>query len=117
MTVIGGERHDVGLGSSRLVPLADARDEAARLRRIAGAGGNPLADRRRERRTVPTFKEAAQKVHAAHSAAFKKGRSPSTIRRVPALAFRPFCPHHRTGVCVPASERFSLGRSCRVGCR
>ena len=51
--------------------LADARDEATRLRRIARAGGDPLADRRRDRQTVPTFEEAATSVHAANAAGFK----------------------------------------------
>jgi integrase len=70
-TVVAGKRRDIGLGSAQLVPLADAREEAAKLRRMARAGGDPLAERRRERRTVPTFEEAALKVHAAHAATFK----------------------------------------------
>ena len=70
-TVVAGKRRDIGLGSAQLVPLADAREEAAKLRRMARAGGDPLAERRRERRTVPTFDEAALKVHAAHAATFK----------------------------------------------
>jgi integrase len=73
-TVISGRRRDVGLGSTKLVSLADARVEAARLRLIARDGGDPLAERRRERLTVPTFKEAAQKVHEAHSAAFRNAK-------------------------------------------
>jgi integrase len=70
-TVVTGKRRDIGLGSARLITLADARDEATRLRRIARAGHDPLAERRRERRTVPTFKKAAQTVHAAHAATFR----------------------------------------------
>jgi integrase len=70
-TVIQGKRCDIGLGSARLVSLADARDEASRLRRLARAGGNPLAERRRAKRTVPTFREAAKTVHASHAAAFR----------------------------------------------
>jgi integrase len=54
-----------------LVPLAEAREHAHRLRKIARSGGDPLAERRREHRAVPTFKEAATQVHASHSAAFK----------------------------------------------
>ena len=41
---------------------------------MARAGGNPLAERRRERVTVPTFKEAAQTVHAAHAATFRNAK-------------------------------------------
>jgi len=73
-TVIAGKRRDIGLGSVQLVSLADAREEAARLRKSARAGGNPLAERRRERVTVPTFKEAALKVHASHSASFRNAK-------------------------------------------
>src|SRR3954454_11543376 len=32
---VNGKRHDIGLGSARLVTLADARAEATRLRKIA----------------------------------------------------------------------------------
>lgn len=73
-TVVAGKRRDLGLGSARLVTLADARDEATRLRRMARAGGNPLAERRREQRVVPTFKDAATQVHASHSATFKNAK-------------------------------------------
>lgn len=68
-TVVLGRRRDIGLGSARLVPLAEAREAAARMRRLARDGGDPLAERRRARMVVPTFKEAAEKVHAeaAHS--------------------------------------------------
>jgi len=71
---IAGKRSDLGLGSAKLVSLAEAREEALRLRKIARSGGNPLAERRRERRTVPTFKEAATQVHAAHSATFRNAK-------------------------------------------
>lgn len=70
-TVVKGRRRDIGLGGLSFTSLADAREEAARLRKIARSGGDPLAVRRRARITVPTFKEAAEKVHAAHGASFK----------------------------------------------
>src|SRR6478736_6361686 len=54
-TLVKGKRCDIGLGSLTLVPLAEAREEARRLRKIARGGGDPLAERRREQRTVPTF--------------------------------------------------------------
>ncbi len=69
--VIAGKRTDVGLGSAALVTLAAARKEAVRLRNMARSGGDPLAHRRKERRTVPTFEQAARTVHAAHSPAWK----------------------------------------------
>jgi len=73
-TVVAGKRRDIGLGSAQLVPLADARVEAATLRRSARAGGNPLAERRRKQRVVQTFKEAALKVHSAHAETFRNAK-------------------------------------------
>jgi hypothetical protein len=42
-TVILGKRSDIGLGGVSLVRLAEAREEASRLREIARAAGDPLA--------------------------------------------------------------------------
>ncbi len=70
-TVIKGKRCELGLGALSLTPLAEAREEAARLRRIARKGGDPLAQRRQERRTVPTFEEAARQVHESRAATFR----------------------------------------------
>jgi integrase len=72
--VIMGKRRDIGLGSVRLVPLADAREEAVRMRRKARDGEDPLAERRRASLVVPTFREAAKTVHAAHAATFKNDK-------------------------------------------
>jgi len=63
-TVIKRKRCELGLGGLSLVSLAEAREEAVRLRKIARIkGGDPLAERRRERRIVPTFEEAARMKH------------------------------------------------------
>ncbi|MGH8293579.1 MAG: tyrosine-type recombinase/integrase [Gammaproteobacteria bacterium] len=70
-TVVGGKRCDIGLGSVALVTLHTARKEATRLREMARSGGDPLAQRRKERRTVPTFREAAEQVHKLHSPSWK----------------------------------------------
>ena len=70
-TVVKGKRCDLGLGSVTLVSLAEAREEARRLRRIARTGGDPLAERRHEQRPVPTFEQAAGQVHAGHEAGFR----------------------------------------------
>ena len=56
-TLVMGTRRDIGLGGVTLVSLAEAREEARRLRKIARDGGDPLAERRR--RAVPTFGDAA----------------------------------------------------------
>jgi integrase len=73
-TIVRGRRRDIGLGSTQLVSLAQARVKAAQLRLLARSGGDPLAERRRERRKTLTFKEAAKRVHEAHSATFKNDK-------------------------------------------
>jgi integrase len=64
-TVVRGRRKDIGLGSLSTTPLADAREEAARLRGKARRGDDILMIRRMEKRkaNVPTFREAATTVH------------------------------------------------------
>lgn len=70
-TAVRGKRRDIGLGSARLVTLAEAREEAYRLRKIARKGGDPLAELRLERHSAPTFEEAARQVHELHSKDFR----------------------------------------------
>lgn len=69
--MIQGKRRDIGLGSASLVTLAEARDMAHDMRKIARAGGDPLADRRAARRVVPTFEEAAKSCHGDHKEGWK----------------------------------------------
>ena len=70
--VIGGRSRALGLGSFALVSLAEAREKALANRKLARAGGDPLAARRRAR-AMPTFEEASAKVIAIHRAAWKPG--------------------------------------------
>ena len=70
-TVVHGRRTDIGLGGHSTTTLAEAREEAAKLRKTARAGGNPLEERRKARVTAPTFKEAAIQVHMDHSKTWK----------------------------------------------
>lgn len=59
-TTVHGHRRDLGIGSASLVSLAEARDVALRLRKIARSGGDPDAARRCEN---ITFEIAARRVH------------------------------------------------------
>lgn len=70
-TVIHGKRCELGLGGLSLVSLAEAREEAARLRKIARRNGDPLTERRQERRTIPSFEEAARTYHASIVGTFR----------------------------------------------
>jgi integrase len=84
---VNGERRDIGLGgvdTSTLSPLseigddlpleqrdrltlAQARELASRLRNVAKAGRDPTAERRRDRRAPPSFREATEATHKALS--------------------------------------------------
>ncbi|MEQ1724412.1 MAG: integrase arm-type DNA-binding domain-containing protein [Sphingopyxis sp.] len=68
--VIHSKRHDIGLGSATLVSLAEAREAALQNRKEARAGGDPLAIRK-QTSAIPTFAEAAQKVHELHLPTFR----------------------------------------------
>jgi hypothetical protein len=62
-TVVHGHRRDLGLGSTRLVSLAEARELARQLRKVARAGGDPIAERDKDRSRSPSFEEAARHVY------------------------------------------------------
>lgn len=85
---VDGRRRDIGLGSvetaslamrsdigddlpleekSRLT-LAEARELAARLRNAAKAGRDPAAERKKDRKPPPSFKDAAIATHKAQTA-------------------------------------------------
>ena len=61
--VIRGRRRELGLGGFPLVPLKDARAAALANRRLARAGGDPLAEKRRLK-SMPSFAAAAEAVLA-----------------------------------------------------
>jgi integrase len=73
-TMVQGRRRDIGLGSARLVSLAEAREKASLYRKTARAGGDPIAEHRKAHVPVPTFEQAARLVHAHHSAAWRNAK-------------------------------------------
>ena len=74
--VVRGRKREIGLGSVVLVSLAEAREQALANRKLARAGGDPLAEKRRSL-GVPTFAEAAGHVIEQKRAGW---RSPKTAR-------------------------------------
>ena len=58
-TTVQGARRDIGLGAPPSVTLKGAREEAVKLRAVARAGEDPLAEKRRQQH-VPTFEKAAR---------------------------------------------------------
>jgi len=91
-TVVQGRRRDIGLGGATLVTLGEAREKALALRKLARDGGDPLAERRKARATVPTFAEAADEaealwtVPAARMKAGREHRVPLSARALEVLA-------------------------------
>lgn len=69
--VVQGKRRDIGLGGLSIVSLAEAREKAVDYRKIAREGGDPLAAKRAMQKVIPSFKEAAETVHAEHKATWK----------------------------------------------
>ena len=59
-----GIRRDIGLGSVDILSLAEAREKAAHLRKIALTGGDPIAERDKAKRQIPTFARAVELTHA-----------------------------------------------------
>ena len=57
---VGGRRREIGLGSFPLVSLDEARAQAFANRKLARAGGDPVAEKRAS--DEPTFAEAAERV-------------------------------------------------------
>lgn len=72
--IVQGRRRDIGLGGAGLVALAEAREKALAFRKLAREGGDPLAERRKARVTVPTFAEAAEQVHEEHKASWENAK-------------------------------------------
>ena len=71
--VIRGTSRTLGLGGCAVVSLAEARDIALANRKLARAGGDPLAERRHAR-GMPTFEEAAAKVLALHRPGWRNAK-------------------------------------------
>ena len=69
-----GRRRDYGLGSALDVSLAEARDAAAALRRQVREGADPVAERRKSRKVVPSFETAARDCYEALKEGWKNRR-------------------------------------------
>lgn len=64
---VDGRRRDIGLGALSDLTLDEARDKSRELRKVARAGGDPIAARDKREEAPPTFREAAKACHAALS--------------------------------------------------
>jgi len=61
---VHGKRIERGMGSARLIPLAEVRETARQWRRIAKSGSDPALERDKGKREIMTFEEAARRVWA-----------------------------------------------------
>ena len=74
-----GRRRDYGLGSALDVPLVDARDAAAMLRRQVRHGAGPVAERRKARKVIPSCETAARDCYEALKESWKNRRHANWI--------------------------------------
>ena len=92
--MVAGKARVIGLGSVQNVSLAEAREKAARLRKVAKEGGDPRAERDGgTEHAPPSFAEAARKVFEEHNAAWKKPEAPAAVDQ------------HLGGLCLSGDRR------------
>jgi integrase len=68
---VDGRRRDIGLGSADDVSLKDARDAARETRKLAKAGVDPIAERKKVKGSNVTFETAARACHKSLKAGWK----------------------------------------------
>jgi integrase len=71
---IKGDRRDIGLGSTKVMTLSEARAKATELRRQIAQGFDPIAEKKKVEDPVPTFADAARRVHEEQKACWKNGK-------------------------------------------
>jgi Arm DNA-binding domain len=73
-----GKAREMGLGSYPEVGLSEAREQALAGRRLARSGGDPIAERKKDKR-VPTFGELADEVVAEQSKGFRNEKAQGSM--------------------------------------
>lgn len=61
-----GRRREFGIGPFPLYSLAEAREMAREMKKVARSGGDPVAHRDRDKRKSVSFQDAARTVHREH---------------------------------------------------
>lgn len=82
-----GKRRDIGLGSLSALGLAAAREKARELRKHALNGRDPVAERKREKDTVKTFREATFATHEALKSRWVEKNAAAFLSSLEAYAF------------------------------
>src|SRR4029450_7892113 len=72
--VANGKRRELGLGSYPDVGLAQAKTESARYRQVARRGGDPVAERDKDRIEPMTFEQAARAAYDDHKDSWRNDK-------------------------------------------
>jgi integrase len=84
---VRGRRRDIGLGSIAELGLAEARDRARELRKVAKSGRDPIAARDKAKVETPTFEEASKACHEARSKGWEKRHADAFLASLKRHAF------------------------------
>jgi integrase len=84
---VHGRRRDIGLGSIAELSLAEARDKARELRKVAKAGRDPIAARDKAKAVTPTFEAAAKACHEARGKGWEKRHADAFLSSLKQHAF------------------------------
>ena len=86
---VNGRRRDIGLGSSSDLTLAEAREKAAALRKVARSGRDPIEERdiEKNKKVIPTFKEAAVACHKAQKQGWSEKYADAWIQTLETHAY------------------------------
>jgi integrase len=84
---VQGRRRDFGLGSIAELGLAEARDKARELRKVAKSGRDPIAARDKAKAQTPTFEVAAEACHEARGKGWEKRHSDAFLASLKLHAF------------------------------
>lgn len=71
---VNGKRREIGLGSLKLFSLAEARARSLEHRRQIALGIDPIAERKKVEDPVPTFRQAAVRVHNELKIGWENGK-------------------------------------------
>ena len=73
-TTVKSRRKDIGLGGYPSVSLAQAREKTHHMKKLINDGVDPIQHRRDEKRSIPTFAEAAHQVHLENIPTWKNSK-------------------------------------------
>jgi integrase len=82
------KRRDIGLGSTNILTLEEAREEARKLRKAAKQGLDPVAERDRPKKRPMSFREAATACHEEMSKGWSEKGAAAFLSSLERHAFK-----------------------------